>query len=86
MLHYTKFNDPGHGWLEVPIADLMFVDLAPSDFTPYSYRRGQYLYLEEDCDASKFIKALRETSLDFHITDLHTNDESPIRNYRSIYW
>ena len=54
---YRFITDPGHGWLEVPVADLATVGLKPTDFSRFSYqsRDGVMLYLEEDCDATKFI-------------------------------
>jgi len=53
---FTMFCDPGHAWLRVTGADLAALGLSPADFSRYSYRdsRGNY-YLEEDCDASKFV-------------------------------
>ncbi len=56
---FTFIEDPGHGWLEVTTVDLARVGLKSSDFSRYSYRRGNTLYLEEDCDAPKFIEAWR---------------------------
>ncbi len=54
---FTFHTDPGHGWLEVTVNDLSSISLVPSDFTQCSYRKGNTLYLEEDCDAGKFINA-----------------------------
>tara|TARA_R110000868_G_scaffold233852_1_gene487572 strand:- start:495 stop:800 length:306 start_codon:yes stop_codon:yes gene_type:complete len=51
---FTKHNDPGHGWLEVQESDLKELGLKVADFSTYSYRKGNRLFLEEDCDASKF--------------------------------
>ena len=59
MKTFNFYNDPGHGWLQVSAADLRAVDLTPRDFTRYSYRSkgAKLFYLEEDCDASKFVEA-----------------------------
>jgi len=56
---FTFYTDPGHGWLCVTLQDLANVGLNPWDFTKYSYRSrdGKLFYLEEDCDASKFVDA-----------------------------
>ncbi len=63
------YSDGGHGWLEVPTADVNASGYRPSQ---YSYRHdtytpevsGQvstllnsYTYLEEDCDVRGFIEA-----------------------------
>lgn len=53
-MQYTFISDPGHGWLKVPLADL------PTGFEPsfYSFKDKHYAYLEEDCDAGAFLKAI----------------------------
>jgi hypothetical protein len=51
----TFHSDSGHGWLEVSAADLADLHATPKDFSGYSYRKGTRYFLEEDCDAPKFI-------------------------------
>lgn len=51
---FTKHDDPGHGWLEVDEIELKHLDIDSAAFSAYSYRKGHRLFLEEDCDASKF--------------------------------
>jgi len=60
MTTFTFHTDPGHGWLEVPVAELFNVGLLPSDFSSYSYLQGNTVYLEEDCDASVFIQTYEQ--------------------------
>ena len=57
MTTFKFYNDPGHGWIEVQWTDLKALNLNPTDFSRYSYRKGNTFYLEEDCDASKFVEA-----------------------------
>lgn len=58
MRSYFDFiSDPGHGWLKVTVKDLMDLKLSPTDFSSYSYRNNDALYLEEDQDAGIFINA-----------------------------
>jgi hypothetical protein len=55
----TKFamhSDPGHGWLEVPYRALVTLGIT-NQITSYSYRKGEWAYLEEDLDALTFIQA-----------------------------
>jgi hypothetical protein len=52
---FTYYTDPAHGWVCVTLDDLRSIGLKPADFTLYSYRNGNELYLEEDKDAMKFI-------------------------------
>lgn len=55
---YTFISDPGHGWLLVPLAELVALGIA-NKITPYSYidREGAWCALEEDCDVLKFLRA-----------------------------
>jgi hypothetical protein len=59
-LHLTFWTDPGHGWLEVTQEHLDLVGLKPEHFTDYSYRKGNRFFLEEDCDAPRFLNAAKE--------------------------
>jgi len=51
---FIKHDDAGHGWLEVDERELAQIGAAAADFSAYSYRKGTRLFLEEDCDMSKF--------------------------------
>ena len=54
---FRFFIDPGHGWLQVHWFSLKELGLNPRDFSRYSYRDRNTFYLEEDCDAPKFLAA-----------------------------
>lgn len=56
MSKYTFYEDPGHGWLEVPMADLIEAGVADK-ISRCSYRDGDKAYLEEDCDMATFLQA-----------------------------
>ena len=61
---YRFISDPGHGWLEVPLAELSILPYPPSS---YSYRNDGFAYLEEDCDAPLFLRAkFGDESSDWH--------------------
>ena len=61
-------QDPGHGWLKVEKA--LLIKLAIADkISPYSYMRGAYAYLEEDCDYSTFQAAMNNAGLVFTCRD-----------------
>ena len=53
-------SDSAHGWLEVPTVDVAAAGVTPSR---YSYIDGHsgLTYLEEDCDAPKYLDATRCT-------------------------
>jgi hypothetical protein len=58
---FTFITDPGHGWLEVWAPHLAELGMTHASFSRYSYVKysalGSVYYLEEDCDAPKFIAA-----------------------------
>ena len=54
----TWFFDPGHAWLQVNKQTLSDFGLTPADFSEFSRTDGHDLYLEEDCDAGIFIRAV----------------------------
>jgi len=56
MSKYTFYEDPGHGWLKVPMAHLIALGIA-GVITSCSYRDDTHAYLEEDCDLSTFLAA-----------------------------
>jgi hypothetical protein len=78
---FTFYTDPGHGWLKVPFKTLVTLGIE-NDISSYSYMFGQFAYLEEDCDFSKFRDAMGHAGNNFRIVDKQTNNESKIRSYR----
>ena len=57
MKTITAISDPGHGWAKVKRSELVKLGII-GEISYYSYQRGEYVYLEEDCDLSKYIAAL----------------------------
>jgi len=51
------FTDGGHGWLKVTKSRLENLGIADK-ITGCSFMRGNYAYLEEDCDLSTYVKAI----------------------------
>ena len=74
------YNDPGHGWGAVKRDILTTFGIADKVST-YSYQRGQTVYLEEDCDLSLLLGALRQRGVTPEFIEHHTNRRSPIRSY-----
>lgn len=82
MKTYTFYSDPGHSWLKVTRAELKRLDLCDK-ISGYSYEDGDYVYLEEDCDASLFLTAKGfGADHSFTLDDVHVNDDHPIRSMR----
>lgn len=77
---YTYHTDPGHGWVEVPMLTINDLGLADK-ISEYSYRNGDKVYLEEDCDASLFINALKDLGLKYSLVTQY-REHTPIRRYK----
>jgi len=78
------YSDPGHAWAKVKVE--LLEKLGIQDLISHcSYRRGNYAYLEEDCDLSTLIKALDKAKIDYWFVNHHTDRRSRIRNY-TPFW
>lgn len=78
------YQDPGHGWARVSIGLLHGLKIA-HEISPYSYRRGNYAYLEEDCDLSRLQAAAAAAGIALKLKHFHTNKTSKIRSYDQFY-
>ena len=79
---YDVYEDPGHGWVKVHRKEL--IDLGIADqISPYSYQRGEFVYLEEDRDASIFAaaKQKQKPGIKLKFREYHTDRQSKIRGY-----
>ena len=66
-------NDPGHGWLEVPLTDIAVLQIE-GRISPYSFIFEGYAYLEEDADATIYFQRLDELDLPYPLTSTtHVN-------------
>ena len=74
----TVYNDPGHAWGKVKKSTANDFAVIPST---YSYQRGDFYYLEEDCDLTKFIKRVRSAGHEVSFNEKQTNKRSKIRSY-----
>ena len=75
------FSDPGHGWVRFPKARLAKLGIADKIST-YSYQNGANAFLEEDCDLSVLITALKASGYeDIKFKEGWTNRRSKIRNF-----
>ena len=81
---YLFHTDPGHGWLQVKRQEL--VDLGILDkISHYSYQKGDDVYLEEDCDYSRFIMRMKELGRQVEVKELKPAVyDSPVRSYASF--
>ena len=77
------YADPGHAWASVPVEELVDLGIAHK-ISSYSYRRfgSNLANLEEDCDLSLYIEALKVRGIPVKFEEFHTNKYSRIRSYR----
>lgn len=76
------YQDPGHGWVKIPIKTLVRLKIAHK-ISNYSYMRDKYAYLEEDCDLSLLLKALDSNGILWRLREYNSNKQSKIRSYES---
>lgn len=76
--HFVQ--DPGHGWLKVPVAELERLGIA-DQISSYSYLKDGMAYLEEDSDMNVFINAREQAGNPVEIKTYSRNRQSRIRNY-----
>ena len=75
---YRFITDPGHGWLEVPRAELDALGIRHS-ISEYSYQSGELVYLEEDCDFARFAAAKASRAEPVQYTELY-QENTFVRN------
>lgn len=84
MKSIILYTDPSHGWAKVSLSELFKLEIHDKIST-YSYIRSNekysYVYLEEDCDLSTYLKALDDKGVKFRMIEKHTNKSSKIRSY-----
>ena len=78
MLTLDYVQDPGHGWIAADVQGLRALGIADK-ISSYSYRDGDLVWLEEDCDAPLFVGALRKAGIPFTIVETHTRGDAFIR-------
>ncbi len=81
---YTHHSDNAHGWLEVPVSDCLEIGLQPDDFSVFSYRDGDTLYLEEDCDMTKFVSTCLVKTHALPVIGFNRADNTTIRKMDNL--
>jgi hypothetical protein len=82
-LTFDVYSDPGHSWIKVHASFLEKIigHYWRQNFTPFSHERGEWLYLEEDVDASRFVNCCRANGIEPKWREHHTDKRSRIRSY-----
>lgn len=76
----TVYSDAGHAWAKVKKSVLVNLGIADK-ITRYSYQRGDYAYLEEDCDLTTLCMALNERDTRVKFVEKSSTRDSKIRSY-----
>ncbi len=75
------YADPGHGWAKVKKSELATLNIAHL-ISSCSYERGDFAYLEEDCDLSIYLGAIRSRGIAYKFSGTTcANRSSRIRGY-----
>jgi hypothetical protein len=76
------YTDPGHGWAKVNKKVLRDLGIA-EQISAYSYQRGDFAYLEEDCDLSRLMAAAQAAGITVKLREYCSRERSSkIRSYR----
>jgi hypothetical protein len=78
---FSAYADPGHSWIKVPLKLIQRLAIH-REITCYSYMRGEFIYLEEDQDASLLINALKANGITVTFKHFGSDKRSKIRNYQ----
>ena len=82
-LNLTFIDNANHGYLKVSKYELKGWNIKPSEFSQFSYynKENACLYIEEDCDLTKFIKLIEKKGYTIRnnkgYLDVNTIHESP---------
>lgn len=81
MKTYPYRQDPGHGWVGVPLCELVALGI-DRDISLHSYynEKTGVVWLEEDCDAALWEKASEEQGIAVRLKAYHSKRSSSIRN------
>lgn len=80
LIKITVYSDPGHAWGRVRRS--LLIDLGiDGQVSLFSFKKGSWAYLEEDCDLPKLLKALEARGITFLIKEKIGNSPSKIRSY-----
>jgi len=81
---YIFHSDPGHGWLQVKRQELKELGILDK-ISHYSYQNGNDVYLEEDCDCSRFFEAMAAIGKPIETREVTSkHNDSIVRTYKGF--
>lgn len=81
MLTLDYVQDPGHGWIAADAVHVRALGVTP---TSYSYQDGETVWLEEDCDAPAYLRALTRAGIPYRLNETHTRGDAWIRSLSRV--
>ncbi len=81
-MKYSCYSDPSHAWVKVPIETLMELGIH-TNISKFSFKKGEYAYLEEDRDLGIFIEAMKKAGKSVTFKEYPTDRQSRVRGYDS---
>ena len=85
MAIYSFYSDPSHGWIKVPVSKIKKLGIQ-NQISSFSYldHKRNYVFLEEDSDAGKFITAMKNIGKAVTFRNMRQSEKrSKIRSYDS---
>lgn len=79
MQTFTYYQDPGHGWLEVP-RDLLHTLGIADEISECSRQRLETVFLEEDSDLFRFTRAMGAAGREFKTLEVYHEGNSFVRS------
>ena len=80
----TFYSDAGHGYLKVPLKLIKTYGLI-NKISGYSYKSKEFGFLEEDCDAPLFLKAVEDAgNKDKYVIEEKYVETAACRNYANF--
>ena len=73
-------QDGGHAWLKVSKDTFNRTNLTMRSISCFSYHDNNNYYLEQDVDATAYLKNLNDQNIKYSFIDVDDGDYSPIRN------
>jgi len=85
MIKLLFIDTPGHGYLRVKVEDFVNSGADRNLISKYSGLNTEYLFLEEDCDAGRFIEYLKLKGTPHTIRDTYRERRNfPTHNYNPM--
>lgn len=79
-IEINYYQGPSHGWIKVPKHLVERVGLKPTEYSFFNPKSDNY-YLEEDCDASRFVSEMKKININIIFISIDLKSESTIRSY-----